>query len=68
MIATKIKDTFEIGQIVGSFEGKFKMTPESWFLEKNADGINIYTDKKDAYQGVSKSNVSKAETLSLIET
>jgi hypothetical protein len=49
VIATKIKDTFEIGQIVGSFEGKFKMMPESWFLEKNADGINIYTDKKDTY-------------------
>jgi hypothetical protein len=31
---------------VGSFEGKFK---DSWFLEKNADGINIYIDKKDCY-------------------
>ena len=67
VIATKIRDTFEIGQIVGIFEGKFKMMTESWFLEKNADGINIYTDKKDVFQGFSKQYLLKDEAQSIID-
>lgn len=45
ILATKISDTFEIGQIIRDcVEGKFKVESGHWFLEKNLDGLNIYTD------------------------
>jgi hypothetical protein len=37
------------------------MDPDSWSLEKNSDGVNVYTDKKDVFKGLSKSNLSRSE-------
>jgi hypothetical protein len=66
-ISTKISDTFEIGSLVTNFESKFKLAPEAWFLGKNTDGINLYTDRKGAYQGFSLDYMSREEASAILE-
>ena len=48
-IATKVKDSFEIGQIIKELvEGKFKVKSGQWHLRDSYDGINVYSDSVDA--------------------